>query len=309
MNKMFSSLAGKASRTLGRAKLAFIKNKPTIYFVGGCVGVISGTVLACKATRKLDDELVEIKDDLDKIHEANEHGATAIGENYTEKDYQNDLVKTYTKAAIKVAKLYAIPATLEIGGLVLFGRAHAELSARNAELAATCASLQTILKEVEERAKKEVGEEKAEKIIKTVTEELDDDGVARKTAEDPAGWSVYARYFDPNTSSEWDSSADYRDQLYTSTTTWANLELAKNGYLFLNDVYRHLGLKTTRTGQFHGWIFDPNNVCKIEINDYLLNSLIDDPYCRRYEKTVILDFNCDGFILNKVYPNEKKLLH
>ena len=42
------------TRGLNKIKLLGIKHSPTIFMVAGLAGVVAGTVMACKATRKLD---------------------------------------------------------------------------------------------------------------------------------------------------------------------------------------------------------------------------------------------------------------
>lgn len=90
----------------------------------------------------------------------------------------------------------------------------------------------------------------------------------------------------------------------------ANKRLRTQGHLFLNEVLASLGthggvsLKTPE-GQIVGWIYDPNDPTKQNHVDFgmtnyvpgndALNSFIDG-----YERSVLLHFNCDGVIIDKI---------
>ncbi len=57
------------TRSIGRKILKVKKNSPHIFFVGGVVGVVGSTVLACRATLKLEKTLDDIKKDFDVVEE------------------------------------------------------------------------------------------------------------------------------------------------------------------------------------------------------------------------------------------------
>ena len=82
-------LVNKVSRTFHRAAFKMKKHSPEILVVAGVVGVVSSTVMACKATTKLDGILDEAKEKIDKIHEAAEH-PEVLPEPYTEEDSKKD---------------------------------------------------------------------------------------------------------------------------------------------------------------------------------------------------------------------------
>ena len=81
------------------------KHSPEILMGVGVAGVITTTVMACRATMKLDDILVEAAETREKIKEVAEN--PAYEDKYTEEDAKKDLVINYTQTAVKVAKLYA----------------------------------------------------------------------------------------------------------------------------------------------------------------------------------------------------------
>ena len=57
------------TRSIGRLVLKSKKNSPHIFFALGVAGAVGSTVLACRATLKLEETLDEIQEDIDEIQE------------------------------------------------------------------------------------------------------------------------------------------------------------------------------------------------------------------------------------------------
>ena len=84
---------------------------------------------------------------------------------------------------------------------------------------------------------------------------------------------------------------------------YANDLLKSKGHLFLNEVYDMLGIPRTKAGQVVGWIYDE----KHPVGDNFVDFGIYDIYNERardfvngYERTILLDFNVDGNILDMI---------
>ena len=90
----------------------------------------------------------------------------------------------------------------------------------------------------------------------------------------------------------------------TNQQSHANDLLRANGYLFLNDVYEMLGFQKTRAGQQVGWIYDPDNNSEsdnyVDFGIYDVHKKGSREFVNGYESAIILDFNVDGPIMNKV---------
>ena len=65
MNK--SELLNTATRTFYKFGFKLKKHSPEILVVAGVIGTVASTVMACKATTKLNGILENSKDDIDKI--------------------------------------------------------------------------------------------------------------------------------------------------------------------------------------------------------------------------------------------------
>lgn len=303
-NNLMTSVKGATAKVIFGAK----KHSPEILVVSGIVGTIAATVMACKATTKIEDILDEHK----KLMDAAKKAASDEEETeYTEDDLKKDTVIVYTKTAVKLAKLYAPSVALGILSISAILGGHHILRKRNAALAAAYAAADTAFKEYRKRVVDRFGEEvdfelkngvKKEKIEKVVT---DEDGKEKKVKEEIAvtdnlDGSPYAKFFtkaNPN----WENDKDYVEMFLRAQESYANDKLRINKHLTLNEVYRDLGLKETKAGMVVGWIFDeacPNgdNYIHFDVREVYIPSEDGSNYERAYS----IDFNVDGSIYDKI---------
>ena len=82
---MKTDFIAKVSRTLHKTGFKLKKHSPEILIVTGVVGVVTSTVMACRATTKVSEIVDEAKETIDTIHDAVENKRhTSDGEEYTE---------------------------------------------------------------------------------------------------------------------------------------------------------------------------------------------------------------------------------
>lgn len=299
-------------KTFSKIKLGAIKHSPEILVVAGVVGVVTSAVIACKATTKLNDILEQTKNDVDKIHEC--VGRTDLAEPYTEDDSKKDLTIVYVQTGIKLVKLYAPAVILGALSITSIIGSHYILKKRNVALAAAYATVDKGFKEYRKRVVEKIGDEaekelrygiKANTIEETVT---DEDGreikVEKNVTETNLLPSPYARIFDeynPN----WERDSDYNFMRIRNIEKMFNDKLRACGYVFLNEVYEELGFPKTKTGQIVGWVYAPDDDNHegdnyIDFGLYNLNRQETNDFVNGYNYSVILDFNVDGPILNKI---------
>ena len=87
-------------RQIARNSLQLQKASPQVLFGAGIVGMVGSTVLACRATLKVDTVMDEAKMKLDMAKNL-EH------EDYSEKDRSRDISLIYFQSGVKIARLYA----------------------------------------------------------------------------------------------------------------------------------------------------------------------------------------------------------
>lgn len=88
-----------------------------------------------------------------------------------------------------------------------------------------------------------------------------------------------------------------------SCQQYANDKLKADGYLFLNDVYDMLGIPRSKAGQIVGWVYDPKNPIGdnyVDFGIYDINREKNRDFVNGYERTILLDFNVDGNILDLI---------
>lgn len=298
-----------ATRAFHKVGLKFKKHSPEILVGAGIVGVVTSTVMACKATTKLDTILDKAKDDIDKIHEAVEH-PEVLPEPYTEEDSKKDLAIVYTKTAVDLLKLYA--PSIVVGGLsitaILAG--HNVLRKRNIALAAAYATVDKGFKEYRGRVIERFGEEldrelkyniKAKEVEEIVTSDDGSETIVKKTVEtaDIDLGSEYARFFD-ETCTGWTKDPEYNLTFLINQQRYANDLLKSKGHLFLNEVYDMLGMARSKAGQVVGWVYDEKNPIGDNYVDFRIFDVHNDrkrAFVNGYERSILLDFNVDGNIL------------
>ena len=92
-----------AKRSLIKAGFKVKKHSPEILVVVGVAGVVTSTVMACKATTKAGDILEEHKNQMNAIDQV----VKMDRDDYTEEDHKKDTTIVYTQTAIKFVKLYS----------------------------------------------------------------------------------------------------------------------------------------------------------------------------------------------------------
>ena len=283
------------------------KHSPEILMGVGVVGVVTSTVMACKATMKLNDILEESKETRDKIKEVENN--PKYEDKYSQEDAKKDLTINYVQTGMKVAKLYA-PAVL-LGGASLgcLLASNDILRKRNAALSAAYMTVDKSFKEYRNRVTERFGEEvekeirygiKAEQLETTVVDEDGNETTVTDTIKtmDPNLYSDYARFFDA-ASPYWQNDPEYNLMFLKAQQQYANDLLRAKGRLFLNDVYDMLGIEKTKAGQVVGWVYDrenPNGDNFVDFGIYDMSKERVRAFVNGYETNILLDFNVDGNI-------------
>lgn len=288
------------------------KASPEIMVVAGVVGVVASTVMACKATTKVNDILEETRKQVDDVHNVLDSDVITE-EEYNNDDAKKDLAIIYTQTGVKLIKLYA-PSVI-VGALSITGilASHKILKKRNVALTAAYATIDRSFKEyrgrVVERFGKELDRElryniKAQEIEEKTVDKDGNETVEKKTISvvDPNMYSDYARIFD-NGSMGWTKDPEYNLMFLKLQQNQANDRLRAQGYLFLNDVYDMLGIPRTKAGQIVGWIYDEDNPVGDNFVDFGIYDIYNEKACdfvNGRERSIVLDFNVDGNILDMI---------
>lgn len=301
------NLKEKMVKVYNKSEMKVRKYSPEILAGVGVVGVIASTVMACKATTKLNDILAESKEQLEQIKTVAVDPAYA--DKYTEDDAKKDTTITYVQTGVKIAKLYAPSVILCTSSLGCLLASNNILKKRNAALSAAYMTVDKSFKEYRRRVAERFGDEvekeiryniKAKEIV-TVDEEGNEVKETVKVmegADNPTTYSDYARFFDESCPA-WQNDPEYNLTFLKAQQQYANDLLKAQGRLFLNDVYKMLGIDITKAGQVVGWIYDPD--CPVGDNfvDFGIYDMSKErvrAFVNGYEPNILLDFNVDGNI-------------
>ena len=297
----------KMIRMYNNSKNMVEKHSPEILAGVGVIGVVASTVMACKATMKLNDILEESKETRDKIREVEAN--PRYEEQYSHEDAKKDLVINYTQTAMKVAKLYAPAVILGSASLGCLLASNDILRKRNAALSAAYMTVDKSFKEYRQRVVDRFGEEvekeiryniKAEEVTSTVVAEDGSETTVTETVKtmDPNLYSDYAKFFD-EASPYWQKDPEYNFMFLKSQQQYANDLLKARGRLFLNEVYEMLGIEKTKAGQIVGWVYNPENPIGDNFVDFGIFDMSKErvrAFVNGYEPNILLDFNVDGNI-------------
>lgn len=300
-------LKEKLVRSFYKTEMKVKKHSPEILAAVGVVGVVTSAVVACKATLKVNDVIDDAKEDIDKIKAVESDPEYA--DKYTVEDARKDLAIVYCQAGIKLVKIYAPAVALGTVSLTCLLASNHILKKRNAALSAAYMTVDKSFKEYRNRVAERFGEEVEKEIrynikaktFKTVDEDgnvVEEEVKVAEGADDPNQYSDYARFFD-ETCAAWHRDPEYNLMFLKSQQSYANDMLKAHGRLFLNEVYRMLGIPETKAGQVVGWVYDPDcpigdNFVDFGIYDISKERVRD--FVNGYEASILLDFNVDGNI-------------
>lgn len=307
-------LPNKITRLAGRALLKGKQASPEICVIAGIIGCGAAVAVAVKKTWTKKDELQKAASDVK---------CTKIALNDAKKNEDEEAIKEEKKELVKVSKTlvktsvrtYWIPTVIFISsiGMIWGGRTilRKELSA----VTAAYATLMDIHNKYRQRVIEEFGAEKDQEFeygVKMVDAVDAENGeVIKKAIVDRRNSiSQYARWFDEgmfdSSTGQWlirnyawkdDPLLNYATILDCQNT--ANNLLKAKGYLFLNEVYKMLGLPPTVDGQIVGWDMCGKGDKMIDFmvfegpHQLPVNKL----FCEGKTRNCLLDFNVDGPIL------------
>jgi len=317
---VFKNVAMGSSKTAAKVAFKLKKAAPAIAVFGGTVGTVAAGVWAVKKTASDAPEVLdEIKEDISAVKEQN------LG--------KRALAGAYVKGGLKIVKLYSGPIVLEVGSVCAILYGYNIVNGRLVAMGATAAALEETNRRTQQAInnyRQALAErygadfekdlvynegdflvnfgnpENAVPVEKTVDEdgnEHTEEGyweLSHDTKNPCDVISPYAVIFD-ETSSEWSTDPEYNKMTLRRIQQTCNDLLHARGHLFLNDVYHELGLPDTRFGQMVGWIDGGDGDGYVDFGIYDIAAVNNRrEFINGYEPSIILDFNVDGVIWDKI---------
>lgn len=293
----FDNLKMIALRAVRPVALTARRHAPEILMAAGVTGLVTTGVLLVKQTLNVQPIIDEHKEDLIDTKEQ------LITPAYSEEQQRADITKVYLRTAWKLTKLYGPTVSLGAASIVALLASNGILKSRNVALAATYKALESSFGDYRKRVEEFLGEDKERDIyrgFKDVEEKDEETGEVRTvTHVSPEGWSIYSKFFD-ELSGRWHKNAEYNLTFLRAQENFFNDLLRAKGYVFLNEVYQALDIPETQVGNHVGWTINGDGDGYIDFGIYDFNSEEARAFVNGYERSIHLDFNVDGVILNAV---------
>ena len=293
-----------------RTSFAFDKRKPEIYLAVGIASGIAGTVMACKATLKVDAVIVEHKENIAKIRQV--QNDPELSKQYSDEDAKKDVVTQYAHTAVGVIKLYGPAIMLGSIAIASVCASHNVLSKRNTALAAAYATVDTAFKKYRNNVVEKYGEKvdqelrygtRAQEIVETVVDEKGKEKTKTKTIDivQPGDPSEYARYFTKGNPDFNEKDETLNELFFRSQQNYLNDILRINGHLTLNEAYKALNMKESKAGMVVGWIYNKNNTSGDNYVQIIRKPVyIPNETDGTSDFGYLVDFNVDGNIYNRM---------
>ena len=287
------------------------KNAPQIMIVGGIVGGVTTTVLACVETAKASEIIGEAKEELNCISETLKDET----KEYTEEEAKKDRTRVYVRTTGELAKTYAPAICVGVASTACILGGAGILNNRNAGLAMAVSSSTLKLKKLRDGIIDELGEEEGKKLYNKISYGIKEEEVKEKITDENGKTKTikkivksidsesknisYVRVFDW-TNPYYSDDPNYNSFFLRAQQNYFNDKLHADGHLFMNDADKALGFPKTKAGQVVGWNHDPDNP---NIDNFVDLNVTEVEKRDEYgipHIVFVLEYNVDGSILNNV---------
>lgn len=296
-----SGIVTTVTRFGGRSLLLAQKHSPEILTAAGIVGGVSAAVMASKATLRAVDVVDDTKADVRDL----KNMTPAVEQDTPE--FKRELAYVYTQGGLKLVKIYAPAVTMGLLSVVSIVGAQGILNKRNVAVMAAYKALEKTFTDYQERVASEYGEEAEQRIRRAESDEeveVVDPVTGKKRKKhvstfDPNKISVYSRVFAEG-NPMWSREPQYNLFFLKAEQNQLNDRLHHTGHVFLNEVYDRLGFPRTKEGAVVGWILNADGDNYIDFGMYNMDSERARDFINGYEPSILLDFNVDGVIFDKI---------
>lgn len=295
------------------------KHGPDVLMGAGLIGVIAGTVMACRATVKAKEVVEEAGDKIAVVHAQQEgvktpNGTIAI---VSEQESKKELTTIYAQTGLKLAKLYAPAVILEGLGIAGVVSSHKILSDRNVAAAAAYTALSQSFEQYRKRVANKLGAA-AEDDIRHGIEEREVEEIATDSKGKTKKVKKKVKVATDVYKSDFARSFKRGDLNWSDDPTMAMFaaraierqmkeRLRYYGHVFLNEVYDEFGWERTKAGNIYGWFYDKNDPFKYPELDFGIGSYESEnvrQFLSMEKDHLDLDFNCID-ILSGIGPREE----
>ena len=304
-------------KVVARTGLRLKQYSPEILTGVGIVSFIGTVVYACKQTTKAHDILQKYHDDMHEINEAKELAEKGnlideMGNNmpYEPEDIRKDKFGVVARTGVGFAKLYAGPAILGTVSITSFLAANNILKKRYLASVAAFNVVSNAFEKYRQRVIEEGGIDLDRHYMYGAEKEkidivdVDENGKAKKHKEEIENITsgnqinLYSKFFDESCK-DWCKDPELNMLFLRGQEEIATQMLHERGHLFLNEVYDMLDIERTGIGAMVGWV-DGVGDSFVDFGLFKENSEAARRFVNGCENVILLDFNVDGYICDKI---------
>lgn len=296
------------SRKIASQQLLASEHAPKVLFVGGVIGMVGSTVLACRATLQVSDVLDRIEAEKQRhkdIKSAVDDPIYSGDERYPDEEYASDLKKITIRGLLQITKLYLPSVVLGGMSIAALTKSHNLLQDRNLALTAAYAALDRAFDNYRGRVIEKYGEDVDHELrYDSEKGEIADPETGKVVETDiytDAPGSAYARWYDELSAKNWSPDPDVNLVVLRNVQNYMNDRLKARGHVFLNEVFSELGLSHTKAGAIVGWRYNKgsgDDYIDLRLYDGANDGVLD--LFNGRDGAILLDFNVDGVIYDKL---------
>lgn len=282
--------------TLESGAKYFKKHKTKVFMHGGMALTTAGTVAACVATYKHVDRILDTtKEKMEAANEAENPG--------------KEKLKAAGYCAFEFGKAYALSFSMITLGNMSIKHADSLHEQKEELLGNALTNMTTAYVTLKKRAEEKLGKEEADKIrLNSSDVEVTTDDGKKKTKEtvevlsdDALDGSPFAKFFDESCET-WEDDAE-KNFSFLKLMQWElDNQLKREGYLFLSDVYRKLGIQITKASLVAGWVYNNEEISDsyVDFGIFDIHKRANRRFVNGLENVILLDFNCSSNIADYI---------
>lgn len=283
---------------------------PKLLIIGGLGVMTAGLVYACAKSPKAKEQVEEIKTNFNQA-EGKKAQAAVIG-----------------KGAIDIGKTYAGPVVVYSAGMIMVLAGYRKIDKRLAAVSGLLVAAENRFKEFYNRVSDQFGEEQASQLkdgtlteVKEITKTNSDGSTStykdfvQVLPEGATGFGPYSFIWEERNllPGVWTKDPWINKNTLINGQFACQRLLEERGYLFLNEALKLMGFAHgVKNGQLVGWIYHKDSKIigdhAVDIGVYVtknntqrhMNYVPHREFLEGREPNVLLDFNCDGYILDEV---------
>ena len=280
-------------RAAGAARMFWKKHGAAILTTAGIAGFGATTVLVGRAVLKSEKKIDNFKF---KHKEILHKDVDAL---YTQQDKAKEMGDLWLRDGKLILQDFAPAIAVGTMSVVCVIASHNIMRNQKAALAAAYTALDASYRAYRMRVQEKIGIAEELELYKGVkTRERQQGGDPELPCEidyTDRHPSPYSRYFD-ETNPNWSRTPDYNRFFLSTAQKYFNDRLMFQGYVFLNEVYEHIGIPRSQAGQIVGWKTKEHGGKDgfIDFGLYDISDEMSRAFVNGTEVSILLDFNVDG---------------